>query len=318
MKIGMLFPGYGNQFVGMAKELYDHSRLMQEYFEEASSCLNINFVKLCFASSDIELSKIPHAYPAMFLVGVATAALLKQIEVPIHAVAGHGLGEYSALCTAGGLSFPDGLYLLSKLGLFYAHCREDLQQRSIKSILINGLSARKLKQLCSQEQSSTACTTHIAVYETKTEHIVTGQTEAVDALIESAYEAGADVLEEKVCQEGFHTPFLAQVVEQLKIYLTKVDFKDLAIPLISGVDAQYISHAQKAQDALIRQIIEPLHWHSVLKSFAHTDLLLVPAPAKALVAELQMYYPHKKIIALQAIGDLERIKSIVHEFAHSN
>ena len=73
MKMGILFPGYGSQFVGMGKELYDASRIMQENFEEASICLNNNFVKLCFASSDAELSKIEHAYPALFLTSFSIA-----------------------------------------------------------------------------------------------------------------------------------------------------------------------------------------------------------------------------------------------------
>ena len=78
MKIGMMFPGYGSQFAGMTKELYDESRLVQEYFEEASNCLNVNFVKLCFASSDVELGQIPDAYTANFLASCALAALLKS------------------------------------------------------------------------------------------------------------------------------------------------------------------------------------------------------------------------------------------------
>ena len=68
MKVGMLFPGYGSQFVGMGKELYDDSRIIQEYFEEAANCLNINFVKLCFAASDAELARMENAYPALFLL----------------------------------------------------------------------------------------------------------------------------------------------------------------------------------------------------------------------------------------------------------
>src|SRR5579872_2129839 len=101
MKIALLFPGYGSQFVGMGKELYDEHRIVQEYFEEASNCLNINFVKLCFASSDAELRKAENAYTALFLVSSAIAALLQQYGVTPHAVAGYNIGQLSAVHVAG-------------------------------------------------------------------------------------------------------------------------------------------------------------------------------------------------------------------------
>src|SRR3984957_20471227 len=110
MKIAFLFPGYGSQFVGMGKELYDESRIIQEYFEEASNCLNINFVKLCFASSDAELGKVTNAYGSLFLTRSAIAALLNEQRTVPDVVAWHALGELSAICSMHGISLPDGLY----------------------------------------------------------------------------------------------------------------------------------------------------------------------------------------------------------------
>src|SRR5579859_6426456 len=97
MKIATLFPGYGSQYVGMGKELYDESRIMQEYFEEASNCLNINFVKLCFASSDAEISRIDNALLTNFLVGSALFALLKDLGFKTDVLVGHNAGEYAAI-----------------------------------------------------------------------------------------------------------------------------------------------------------------------------------------------------------------------------
>ncbi len=309
MKIGMLFPGYGSQFVGMGKELYDNSRVVQEYFEEASNCLGINFVKLCFASSDSELSKITHAYPALFLLGAATAAMIKETGVTLSAVAGHGIGEYSALSSALALSFPDGLYLLTKLAHFYTAMREQLD---IKSVVVNGLSGRRLRQIC-EENSSGQCNAHIAVYENKHEHIVSGHIEAVNAVAEGASDAGADKVKEVEEEEGFHTPLLHDLTEQLKIYLTKVDFKDPQIPLITNVDAKEVCRAKKAQDAIIRQISEPLYWHSVLKQFAEMDIIVIPAPSHVLAAEIQSLYPDKKILGIDTVAQFDELKALIEE-----
>jgi [acyl-carrier-protein] S-malonyltransferase len=119
MKIGMIFPGQGSQFVGMAKEFYDNERLVQEYFEQASSCLNQNFVKLCFASSEKELMETVNTQTSIFLVSASIYSLLKEkYSIKATLFAGHSLGEYSAVFAAGGINFPDGLYLLKKRALF--------------------------------------------------------------------------------------------------------------------------------------------------------------------------------------------------------
>ncbi len=309
MKIGMLFPGYSSQFVGMGKELYDNSRIVQEYYEEASNCLSINFVKLCFASSDAELAKIANAYPALFLVGASTAAMLRDHfpDMQISCVAGYGIGEYSALSAAQVLTLPDGLYLLSKLSQFYSAMREELDA---KSVAVNGLTSRKLEQLCEEQTKASDGSAHIAVYENKNEHIVSGNCDAVDALADSANDAGASKVKDVRSEEGFHTPLLQDLAAQLKVYLTKVDFKEPQIPVVTGINGKEASRAHKVQDAIIRQIMEPIQWNTVLKQFAETDMILIPAPSKALVAELIALYPGKIILGIDTMADI----GALHEY----
>jgi [acyl-carrier-protein] S-malonyltransferase len=311
MKIGMLFPGYPQQFVGMGKELYDNSRTIQEYFEEASNCLGTNFVKLCFASSDAELSKISNAYTSLFLVGVSTAAMIQELcpTITLSAVAGYGVGEYSALHIARVLTLPDGLYLLNKLSQFYTTIREELD---IKTVIVNGLNAKKLNQLCEEISSPELCA-HISVYENKNEHQVSGHSDAVNAVADSASDAGADKVKEVDSIEGYHTPLLNDLAEQLKIYLTKVDFKEPQIPIITGINGKEVCRAKKAQDAIIRQIVEPLHWNNVLKQFAETDIIIVPAPSKMLVAELKAYYPSKIVMGVDTLADLQALQELIRE-----
>ena len=115
MRTALLFPGHGAQRVGMVKEFYNNSRAVQELFEQASHCLDINFIRLCFASSDAELSRVENAFPALFLMQCAVVKYLQEQGVSYDAVAGCDVGSYAAAYAAGSLTLPDGLYLLSKL-----------------------------------------------------------------------------------------------------------------------------------------------------------------------------------------------------------
>src|SRR5580765_900605 len=145
MKIAVVFPGYGSQHVGMGKEMYDEYRIVQEYFEEASNCLNSNFVKLCFASSESEMATMPVAYPTIFLVSCALYALIRQEGITPAAVAGYNIGEYSALFATGSITFPDGLYLLNKLALFY---QDLLPSLDVQMLRVSGIDGARLEAFC--------------------------------------------------------------------------------------------------------------------------------------------------------------------------
>jgi len=307
MKIGILFPGYGSQFVGMAKELYDHSRVIQEHFEVASHCLELNFVKLCFASSDLELSKLNNAYPALFLVSTAVAEYLKELGVQASCVAGYGIGEYGAVSFGGGLSFADGLYLLKKLAEFYLNIRQTLD---VKSVMIDGLSSRKLKQICGDNTSDEG-SAQIAIYESEKGHLVTGHSDAVDAVIQQASDEGANKIKKSEYEEALHTPILNDLSDQLRMYLNKVDFKDLDIPLITGLSGKEIYKAKKAQDSIMGQIIKPVYWLSVLRQFAQVDVILIVAPAKSLYQEIRALYPDKIILGIDNMADIKAMLDVI-------
>ena len=302
MKVGMLFPGYPNQFVGMGKELYDNSRTIQEYFEEASNCLGTNFIKLCFASSDAELTKVVHAYPALFLTEVAIAHMIQEVcpTLAISAIAGRGVGEFSALYTARGITLPDGLYLLNKFSRFYAEVQDNLNMRTV---VIAGLTDKQLKQLCTDVE--------VTVYE-HDRYLVSGSLEAIDAFVEKARELGCRRVKNVDAVEGYHMPVLQGIMDQLKVYLTKVDFYDPEIPLITGIDGKQVTTAEKAQEVLMRQIVEPLNWKSVLKQFVDCDMLLIPGPSKVLASELAQIFPNKIILGIETMADIEMLQSIVH------
>lgn len=232
MKIIMLFPGYGSQYIGMGKEFYDQSRIMQEYFEEAAICLPINFTKLIFSSSDNDLKILSNAYPAQFLVSICLFKILEQEGIiPTH-VAGMDIGAYAALFAARGISFPDALYLLSKLAL-------------------------------SQTTSEAA-------------------------------------------EQSLATPSFA-------MYLQKVDFKDLAIPLIDSTKNQMITTANQAHQLIVDGEAMPSSLNHIIDTLAEADLIIQVGPGTDLVPKLQKKYPSKTILSCNQPADLEKIKTIIEK-----
>ena len=304
MKIGMLFPDYGSQFVGMGKELYDNSRLIQEYFEEAFNCLDINFVKLCFASSDAELAKLENAYVSIFLISVATAALLKQENIVPTTVSGYGIGELSAICVADGLSFPDGLYFLNKFAYFY---HESLATLSVSLVKIEGVSTKIVTQLIKEQKNGSLA---IAVFESEDQHLISGTKNAVEGFKQRCAEQKI-ITRDLPVEKGLHSNLMDSVVNQLIIYLQKIDFKNISIPLIASVDGAIILKKDLVKRRIIKQIQAPIYWNKVLQQVYDWDIVIEIGPGTTLTKLVQQKYPEKNIFSINKMSDIEELKKVV-------
>ncbi len=309
MKIGMLFPDYGSQFVGMGKELYDHSRLVQEYFEEAFNCLNINFVKLCFASSDIELAKIENAYVAIFLISVSTAALLKQEGIQPTEVAGYGIGELSAVSVAGGLSLPDGLYFLHKYAQFY---QELLANLNVSLIAVEGLSRETVESLWTTLRINHA-EISIAAYDTATHMVISGFPESIRHCKELILSCGGTV-HDLPAEKGLHSTLMDSVVDQLVKYLEKIDFTSTAIPLIATAQAEPITAHDQIKNSIVGQLKSPILWDKILERCSEWDLVIEIGPGTTLSKIIAQKYPEKLLYSVNKLSDIEEIKAAITHF----
>lgn len=302
MKIGMIFPGYGTQFVGMGKELYDEHRIMQEYFEEAYNCLNVNFIKLCFASSDKELSKITNAYTSIFLTSSSLAALLKEHGIKPDLVAGYGVGHYSAAHAAGGLTFPDGLYLLKKFATYF---EEALANMDVGILKVDNVPTAKLKKICESFKDLQIC-----AYNNELENLVSGNSEQIDAL-------KLQLKELKIKSQlidpafGLNSDLMKDVADQFKLYFEKVDFKDTGIPIVNCVDAKEINSGKKIEENIIKQISLPIKWNKVIDKFVDMDLIVIVGPGNEFFDYLKEKYPDKKIVAFNNKADLQEVKQLI-------
>src|SRR3990167_741638 len=307
-KIALIFPGYGSRFVGMGKDLYDDYRIMQEFFEEAYSCQNLNFVKLCFASSDQELATMVNAFQSIFLLSSALYGLLKELGIKPAVVVGQDIGYYAALFASGTISFPDGLYLLSKLASFY---EKILDGADIKMIEVSGFNKTELEKIVEKFKKDTDLA--IAVYKSKNDFLVGGHSESIDQLKDFFSKIESVKVSDAPAEIGLYSDAMQEVADQLKLYLEKVDFKDTDVPLFIVGRTGFATSGQDIKQNLIEQITKPFDWAQVLDELKDYDVIIEVGPKSTLTEVVKKYYPEKEILTFGNKSDVEKVKILLGE-----
>ena len=302
MKIGMLFPGQGTQFVGMCKNLYDQERIVQEHFELASSCLGTNLVKLCFASSEDQLRQTVNSQTAIFVVSASIYALLhKKYGITPNLVAGHSLGEYTAIHAAGGINFPDGLYLLKKRSLFMDECMAG-QNGGMLAVL--GFPQEKLQKVCDlyDQSENNEHVAEIVNYNSPSQLIVSGTLPELNAIKSDLAILGGKSIMLPVAG-AFHSRLLRKAEDCFAPYL----IKPLKIPLVNNVMAQVISTPEEIKLSMVKQTSSHVYWWQSMQKFQDCDIIIEVGPNDKFKKMLKREWPDKPIFSVNEQSDINEV-----------
>jgi len=254
-----VFPGQGAQFVGMGKDLYEQSPLAKEYFEKANEILGFRITDLMFNGTPEDLRQTKVTQPAVFLHSVISAIVLGDKFNP-EMVAGHSLGEFSALVAAKALTFEDGLILVSKRAQAMQKACE-LEPSTMAAIL--GLDDEIVEEVCDSIKDTVVVP---ANYNCPGQIVISGSIDGIDKACEILKEKGAKRALKLSVGGAFHSPLMQPASEELEIAINSTNFSTPICPVYQNVNAYPQTDPSAIKENLIAQLTEPVRWTQTIKN----------------------------------------------------
>ena len=249
-----IFTGQGSQFVGMGKELSESSDHAAEFFERADELLGYPLTKLMWEGDPDELRETKNAQPAIFLHSIVIAKTTREFKPEM--VAGHSLGEISALVTARGLSFGDGLRLVRERGLAMQDACEAIPS---KMAAVLGLDNDGVEEVCSKIDGVVP-----ANYNSPGQLVISGTLEGLVEAKEKLIEAGARAVISLNVAGAYHSPIMEPAVARFKKAIEEVTFKEPICPIYQNLDALPSTDPEEIKQKLIEQITSPVMWEQTI------------------------------------------------------
>ncbi|HHE56033.1 MAG TPA: [acyl-carrier-protein] S-malonyltransferase [Caldithrix abyssi] len=304
MKKAFIFPGQASQFVGMGKDLYEQFETARKIFDRADEILDFGLKKVCFEGPEEELKLTYITQPAIFVHSLAVYYLLKEKGMEAQGVAGHSLGEYSALVAASSLSFEDGLRLVQIRGrLMY----ESGKKNPGTMAAIIGLSEKQVNELC--QRLSVRGIIQPANFNSPGQIAISGEVELIHDALEVAKEMGAKKAVELVVSGAFHSPLMDDARAGLQEALEKTEFRDAAAPVYSNVTAKPVTDKEEIRQLLFKQLTSPVLWQMSMENMIADgfDQFYELGPGKVLCGLLKRI---NRQVPCQPIGTVEAVKQL--------
>ncbi len=278
-KLAFVFPGQGAQTVGMGKDFYDKYDLAKKRFEEADEALGYSIKKMCFEGSEEDLKLTANTQPAILVVSVIAAELLKEEGIVPEIAGGHSLGEYSALVAAGVLDFKDAVLLVHKRGQFM---QEAVPVGEGAMAAIIGLDDEVIVDAC--KKASEDGVVQAVNFNCPGQTVIAGTTKGVESAVEILKNAGAKKAVILPVSAPFHSTLMAPAAKKIAAELEKVEIRDAAFPIAANFTGKLETSGAEIKANLISQADNPVKWIDCVKTMTDfgADTFVECGPGKTL------------------------------------